>query len=103
MLPALQAKWGHDLYLPNSIPKAVYNQPADIPVITVSNLLVVSESMPEPLAHDITRVLFEHQPELVTIHPQARALQLASALRGSPVPFHEGAIRFYRDRGAWTE
>ena len=42
--------------------------------------------MPEALAHDITRVLFEQQPELATIHPQARELTLGSAVPGSPIP-----------------
>ena len=44
--------------------------------------------MPEQLAYDITRVLFEKQPELAQIHPEARNLSLATAQKGSPVAFH---------------
>jgi TRAP transporter TAXI family solute receptor len=103
VLPALQQKYGASLYFPAVIPRAVYDVEADVPVIAVANLLVVSESMPETLAHDITRVLFEHQPTLATIHPQGRELSLETALRGSPIPFHPGAIRFYRERGVWRD
>ena len=74
-----------------------------IPVTAVANLLVASETMPEDLAHDITQVLFDKQGELAAIHPQARTLSLATALTGSPIPFHPGAIRFYRERNVWTE
>jgi uncharacterized protein len=103
VLPALQKRWGDVLYYPGVIPRATYNLAADVPVINVANLLVASDVMPEPLAHDITRVLFERQAELVAIHPQARELTLAAAIHGSPVPFHPGAIRYYRERGVWKE
>jgi uncharacterized protein len=103
VLPALQQRWGESLYFRTIIPKTVYNTPADIPVVAVANLLVVAEAMPETLAHDITKVLFEQQPVLASIHPQARELDINAAPTGSPIPFHPGAIRYYRERGAWRD
>lgn len=101
VLPALQEAYGSGLYYRAIIPKATYDTAADIPVVAVANLLVVSDEMPEPLAYDVTRLLFERQQDLVAIHPQARDLSLETALTGSPIPFHPGAIRFYRERGVW--
>jgi TRAP-type uncharacterized transport system substrate-binding protein len=57
--------------------------------------------MPDQLAYDITRLLFEKQQELIAIHPQARDLSLAAAIEGSPVPFHPGAIRYYSEKNVW--
>jgi TRAP-type uncharacterized transport system substrate-binding protein len=59
--------------------------------------------MPEPLAFDITRLLFENKDELVAIHPEAKNLTLQTATTGSPAPFHPGAVRYYREQHAWTE
>jgi TRAP transporter TAXI family solute receptor len=101
-LPQLEKAFGPSLYYRDVIPKATYDNDAEIPVVAVANLLVASEAMPEDLAHDITQLLFDRQNELAAIHPQARTLSLASALTGSPVPFHPGAIRFYRERNVWT-
>jgi TRAP transporter TAXI family solute receptor len=101
MLPALERRYGKGLYYRIVIPAATYRMAADVPVIAVANLLVVNESMPEPLAHDITRILFEQQPTLATIHPQAKELSVDRALAGASIPFHPGAIRYYRERGVW--
>jgi TRAP transporter TAXI family solute receptor len=101
-LPKLEQQFGPSLYYREIIPKATYSTDGDIPVTAVANLLVASEAMPESLAHDITQVLFDRQTELAAIHPQARTLSLATALTGSPIPFHPGAIRFYRERNVWT-
>jgi len=55
--------------------------------------------MQDDLAYDITRLLFEHQQELAAIHPEARNLSLTTAAKGSPAPFHPGALRWYREKG----
>jgi len=102
LLPQLENTYGPSLYYKAIIPKGTYQQDSDVPVVGVGVLLVVSETMPEDLAHDITRVLFEKQPELATIHPQAKVLSIKTATTGSPIPFHPGAIRYYRDQHAWT-
>ncbi len=100
-LPGLRARYGEGLYYPVVIPKTVYGMEQDVTVVGIANLLIVAESMPEPLAYDITRLLFEKQADLVAIHPQARDLLLSTATQGSPVPFHPGAIKYYTERNAW--
>ena len=102
VIPRLQAEYGSELYARLVIPKGAYpGMNADIAVVGVENALVVGAEMDEQLAYDLTKVLFEKQSDLVAIHPEARHLSLTSAVRGSPAPFHPGAIRFYEERGAW--
>lgn len=99
LVPALRQQHG-DLYFPLELPAAAYpGLAAAVPVVGVANVLVVNRSMDEQLAYDITRVLFEQQPALAGIHPEARNLSLATATKGSPAAFHPGAMRFYRERG----
>ena len=99
LVPALTAEYG-DLYFPLEIPTGAYRGiAAPVQVIGVANVLVVNRSMPEPLAYDITRVMFEKQPELAAIHPEAGKLSLHTATTGSPAPFHPGAVRYFRERG----
>jgi TRAP transporter TAXI family solute receptor len=101
LLDALHRTFG-PLYFPLEIPAGTYpavNTP--IAVVGVANVLVVNRSMPDDLAYDITRALFEKQPELAAIHPEARNLSLQTAIKGSPAEFHPGAVRFYKEKGAW--
>jgi len=102
VLPALQRSYGPSLYFIRIVPKAMYpGLEKDVPVVSVTIVLAVHESMPSQLAYDITRTLFEHQAELAAIPPEARNLSLATAVEGSPAPFHEGAIRYYTAQHAW--
>jgi TRAP transporter TAXI family solute receptor len=103
ILPKLNEIYGPGLYFTAVIPKGTYKTNPDVPVVAVANLLVVSESMPETLAHDITKLLFDKQSDLEAIHPQARELSLQSALKGSAIPYHPGAIRYYKERQAWIQ
>jgi TRAP transporter TAXI family solute receptor len=101
-LAGLQARYGATLYSRLVMPRGSYpGMTADVTVVGVQNVLVVHEAMEEQLAYDVTRVLFEKQAELARIHPEARHLSLTRAVEGSPAPFHAGAVRFYRERGAW--
>ena len=96
---ALQEEYG-PFYATDVIPANTYpNQTEDVEVIIVANVLVVHQDFDEQLAYDILRVLFEHQPELVTAHPVAEELTLENAVQNSPIPFHPGALRYYEENG----
>ncbi len=99
LVPRLQREYG-PLYFLLEVPSGAYpGVTTPVSVVGVANVLVVNRSMPEPLAYDITRVLFEKQAELAAIHPEARNLSLETAVKGSPAEFHPGALRYFRERG----
>ena len=93
------AKYG-PLYFVGTVPKGTYaGVDLDIPVAAVTNLLVAHERMDEPLAYQITKLVLEHTPDLVAVHKAASEITLKSAVVGSPVPFHPGALRYYKEKG----
>ncbi len=101
-LPFLHERYGDTVYHAVTIPSITYpGMSGDVEVIGVANILVVHEEMPEDLVYRITQALFEHRDVLVAIHPEAAKLTLESAVVGSTVPFHEGAIRYYREQQVW--
>lgn len=102
-LTTLQDRYGSLVYHNSPIPPSVYPGMEDtVTVVAVSNVLVVHEEMDETLAYNITRVLFENDGELAAVHPMAAILTMDDATVGSPIPFHDGAIRYYREHDAWS-
>jgi TRAP transporter TAXI family solute receptor len=98
-VPKMVAKWG-PLYFVGTIPKGTYaGVDQDVAVAGATNLLVVHERMDEKLAYQITRTLLEHTAELVAVHKAASEISLKNAVVGSSVPFHPGALRYYKEKG----
>ena len=98
-LDKLLQKYG-PVYFKLPIPKASYpGMEADVQVVCVANLLICHEKMDAGLAYHITKVLLEHQPELVAVHKEAQNFTLATAAVGSSLPFHPGATKYYKEKG----
>lgn len=98
-LDKLLQKYG-PIYFKLTIPKMTYaGMEADVQVACVANLMICNEKMDATLAYNITRVLFEHQPELVAVHAEAKNFTLSTATVGSSLPFHPGAIKYYQEKG----
>ena len=102
VLPKLQEQFTPGLYFRLVIPKGTYpGVNYDSGSVGVANALVVKDTMSDELAYELTKVLFDRQPDLAAIHPEAKKLNVGTAVHGSPAPFHPGAIRYYEERGAW--
>lgn len=99
VLPALQAKYGK-LYFRSTILKEIYpGMTANVATVGVANLLVVHRDFNTELAYQITKLIFEKRAELAQVHQEAANITLTGAAERSPLPFHPGAARYFRERG----
>ena len=99
----LRAEYG-PVYTAFTIPAGTYaGFDSDIPGIGIGNILLVSAAMPVELANQLVSTLFANLDEVKKSHPEAEKLSLETAVQGSSIPFHPGAIQFYAEQGAWTE
>jgi TRAP transporter TAXI family solute receptor len=99
---AVVAKYPY--YLKTTIPTGAYTGvTADIPVVGTSNGLMVSADLPEDLVYQITKATFDHLDRFRGSYPTIAGFTLEVASKGGLIPYHEGAIRYYRERGVWPE
>ena len=98
-IPKMTEKYG-PLYFKGVIPAKTYpGQNQDVSIARVSNLLICNKDMKEKVAYDIVKTLFDHKPELVAVHKMAEELALEPQVDGSPLPFHPGAAKYFKEKG----
>lgn len=87
-------------YTPGTIPAKSYpGQEKEVSIAVVWNVLVCNAEMKEDVAYKIVKTLFEKKEELVAIHKAAADLKLESQPIGSPLPFHPGAAKYFKEKG----
>jgi len=96
----LRKKYG-PIYIKNQILANAYpGETRNTSNVDVWNLLVVPENASENLVYQIVKMLFEKKDELVKVHKDAAFLDLANQATGaSPIPFHPGAVRYFKEKG----
>jgi TRAP transporter TAXI family solute receptor len=103
LLETINQKFG-PTYFRFVIPKETYTgmtQP--VPVIATGNILVVHETMDEKVAYGVVKTIFDRREDLIAVHKEAEKITLATAGNESGIPFHPGAIKYYREKKAWQE
>ncbi|HYC44990.1 MAG TPA: TAXI family TRAP transporter solute-binding subunit [Burkholderiales bacterium] len=100
LVPAMNKKYGN-LYVQDAIPRATYaGMTADNKQATVMNILVAHENLSEQTAYNIVKTIFDHQKELIAVHKEAENFKLENQkTAASPLPWHPGALKYFKERG----
>jgi len=70
---------------------------AAVHTIGVDNLLVCRSDLDEETVHDLTKALFAALPQLASDQVSLRLMDISQA-PATPIPLHDGAARYYRER-----
>ncbi len=99
-VPAMNKKYGN-LYTEDVIPKTTYpGMTADNKQATVWNIIVANENLSDQAAYNIVKTIFEKRDELIQVHKEAANFKLENQRpAASPIPFHPGAIRYFKEKG----
>lgn len=90
----------HPYYVVTAVPGGIYpGNPNAQPTIGTMASVVVSADMTDEVAYAITRAVFENFDDFRKLNPALATLTREAALTGSPLPFHPGAERYFREVG----
>lgn len=100
LVPKMNAKYG-PLYAAGEIAASAYpGQDAVNHQANVWNILIASDKMPDDVAYNIVKTIFEKKAEWVAVHKSASEVTFENQKQAnSPVPFHPGALRYYAEKG----
>jgi uncharacterized protein len=71
----------------------------DYVTIAVPNFVIGRDDLPDDLVYQLVKAAFENQSRLVKATPAARDTLPENAVKNNFLPFHPGAVRYYREIG----
>lgn len=87
-------------YTAYEIPAGTYpGQDEAVQTVTVKATVIVSASMDEETAYQLTAAIFDHTEDIAQENAKGEELTLENATEGMTAPFHEGAARYYKEHG----
>ena len=90
-------------FLEGEVPAGIYkgqDYPIQVPLLLLG--VSVRSDFPEDTAYKITKTLMESQKELEAVHNVGKEWTLKNTLKKPPAPFHPGAIKYFKEKGAWS-
>ena len=87
-------------YTKGLIPKDVYNTANDTQTAAVMNIMLVSEKLSDEIVYDIMDGINKNVATIQASHKTAaKNIVPDFYLRAKPIPFHPGAVKWYKDHG----
>jgi len=82
--------------------KTYEGQDEAVNVFGMATYLVAAGQIPDETAYKVTKIFFDHIKEFHSFHAAAREWTLKEALEPPTIPYHPGAIRYFKERNVWT-
>jgi TRAP transporter TAXI family solute receptor len=71
--------------------------------ICYQNAMFTPASKDPDIVYGVARAIYEHSDEFADTHPAARYWSLTHRPVSLAVPYHEGSIRYFKEKGLWTK
>jgi len=84
----------------STIPAGSYSSMTeDYHTVGLFNFAIAHKDLPDDLVYRVVKSVYENHDQLVKAHPAAKETIAANVGRDSFLPFHPGAVRYYREIG----
>jgi TRAP transporter TAXI family solute receptor len=88
---------------PAQLPAKTYRgQDRPVNVYSLATYLIAASRLSDDTVYKVTATLFDHIAEFHTFHSAAKDWTLKETLDEPKIPYHPGAIRYFKEKKAWT-
>lgn len=92
------------IFLKDTIPAGSFaGQAEDLIALGLNVYFVADDRLPNDIVYRTLKTIRENYDEYTTYFSSAAAWTVENALREPRIPYHPGAIRYYREIGAWSD
>ena len=94
----LQSDYGFYYY--GVIPGGTYSPVADdVPAVAVMATIIASNKVSADVVYAFVKGLFDYKADITAGHAKGNELDLNTAVSGVSIPWHDGAVKFYKEQG----
>lgn len=94
----------YPLYSSYTVAAGTYpNQDKNAVIPGYPNLLLTTTDVDEDTVYNMTKAIFGNLEFLVSAHSAAELIELETATQGINIPFHDGAIKYLKEKGVYNE
>jgi len=81
-----------------------YRNKSAVPnAVCYQNAMFTAADMDPEVVYGVVKAIFDHSDEFAGSHPAAKYWNLKHRPIALAVPYHDGAIRYFKEKGLWTE
>jgi uncharacterized protein len=85
--------------IPITLPKDMYKTDEPVKTFYTTIVVVVSKKIEADVVYRITKEIFDNIDTIKASHPSCKDFDLASAVQGMPIPYHPGAVKYFKEKG----
>ena len=71
--------------------------------VCYQNAMFTRADMDPDIVYGVVKAIFDHTDEFADTHPAAKYWSLKHRPVSLAVPYHEGSIRYFKEKGLWTK
>ncbi|WP_252502471.1 TAXI family TRAP transporter solute-binding subunit [Sporosarcina sp. Marseille-Q4943] len=86
----------YQYYAKEVIPAGTYGLAKDTPTVSVGAMLIIQNDVPEDLAYEITKAIYDNASKLT--HPKGALIKAETGLDGIGIPVHPGAQKYFDEK-----
>ena len=100
-LAAVQKHYPVAYLRPEKPSKANPGVTGPIHVMAYDALVIASSKTPDDVVYKFTKAMYENKKDMAATFPVFNLFDQKSMAKKEPFPYHEGAIKFYKEMGLW--